>query len=59
MASFGGAQIASNFNPSGTEYPLAVRLTGNFKTAFPDGKPKPAAKPDEQKPEEKPATNPV
>jgi ABC-type uncharacterized transport system involved in gliding motility auxiliary subunit len=58
MASFAGAQIASNFNSSETEYPLAVRLTGKFKTAFPDGKPKPAPSPGEQKPEEKPATEP-
>ena len=28
------------FKPSGTEYPLAVRLTGKFKTAFPEGRPK-------------------
>src|SRR6266576_1476952 len=28
------------FKPSGTEYPLAVRLTGKFKTAFPEGQPK-------------------
>jgi len=32
------------FQPSGTEYPLAVRLTGKFKTAFPDGKPRPEDK---------------
>jgi len=55
MASFGGAQIANNFVASGTEFPLAIRLTGNFKTAFPEGKPKPAPSPGEQKPEEKPA----
>ncbi|HYS51947.1 MAG TPA: GldG family protein, partial [Burkholderiales bacterium] len=28
------------FKPSGTEYPLAVRLSGKFKTAFPEGQPK-------------------
>jgi ABC-type uncharacterized transport system involved in gliding motility auxiliary subunit len=28
------------FAPSGTEYPLAVRLSGKFKTAFPEGPPK-------------------
>jgi ABC-type uncharacterized transport system involved in gliding motility auxiliary subunit len=55
MASIAGGQIASNFNASGTEYPLAIRLAGKFKTAFPDGKPKPAPSPGEQKPEEKPA----
>ena len=36
------------FKPSGTEYPLAVRLTGKFKTAFPEGRPK-----DEDKGEKK------
>ena len=46
------------FKPSGTEYPLAVRLTGKFKTAFPEGRPKDedngekkAAKAPEAKPE--------
>jgi ABC-type uncharacterized transport system involved in gliding motility auxiliary subunit len=53
-ASYAAGQIAGNLIPSGTEYPLAIRLTGKFKTAFPDGKPKPA-NPPEQKPEEKPA----
>ncbi|HEV2839866.1 MAG TPA: GldG family protein [Chthoniobacterales bacterium] len=55
MASLAAGQIASNLTPSGTEYPLAIRLAGRFKTAFPDGKPKPAASPSEPKPEEKPA----
>jgi ABC-type uncharacterized transport system involved in gliding motility auxiliary subunit len=55
MASLAAGQIAKDLTPSGTEYPLAVRLTGRFKTAFPDGKPKPAAPPPEQKPDEKPA----
>lgn len=55
MASLAAGQIANNFSPSGTEHPLAIRLTGRFKTAFPDGKPKPAASPAEPKPEEKPA----
>lgn len=55
MASLAAGQIAANLTPSGTEYPLAIRLTGRFKTAFPDGKPKPAASPAEQKPDEKPA----
>ena len=53
MASFGGGEISRNFTPSGTEFPLAIRLAGKFKTAFPDGKPKPA-NPAEQKPDEKP-----
>jgi len=54
MASMAAGQIAGNFAASGTEYPLAIRLSGKFKTAFPDGKPKPASPP-EQKTEEKPA----
>jgi ABC-type uncharacterized transport system involved in gliding motility auxiliary subunit len=37
MAEFGGADKDSK--PAGTEYALAIRLTGKFKTAFPDGKP--------------------
>jgi ABC-type uncharacterized transport system involved in gliding motility auxiliary subunit len=53
LASMAAGQIASNFNATGTEYPLAVRLAGKFKSAFPDGKPKPA-NPAEQKPDEKP-----
>ena len=53
-ASYAAGQIANNMAPGATEYPLAIRLTGKFKTAFPDGKPKPAASPAEQKPDEKP-----
>ena len=53
MAAMGGQNILNDFKPSGTEYALAVRLTGKFKTAFPDGKPK------EAKPDEKPSTNTV
>src|SRR6266853_1743721 len=35
-----GEAALRGFKPSGTEYPLAVRLTGKFKTAFPEGRPK-------------------
>ncbi len=52
-ASFAGGQIVNNLTLTGVEYPMAIRLTGKFKTAFPDGKPKPATSP-EPKPEEKP-----
>jgi ABC-type uncharacterized transport system involved in gliding motility auxiliary subunit len=41
-AQFSPDQVVANFKASGKEYPLAVRLTGNFKTAFPEGKPKAA-----------------
>src|SRR5258706_464874 len=35
-----GEAAVREFKPSGTEYPLAVRLAGKFKTAFPEGRPK-------------------
>jgi ABC-type uncharacterized transport system involved in gliding motility auxiliary subunit len=58
MARYGGESVATDFKPSGKEFPLALRLTGKFKTAFPQGKPKPPAN-DEQnkeaKKDEKPA----
>lgn len=41
-AEMGGERIIHDFKSSGTQYPLAVRLTGKFKTAFPEGKPKAA-----------------
>jgi ABC-type uncharacterized transport system involved in gliding motility auxiliary subunit len=43
MAQMGGEAIVRSFKPSGIEYDLAIRLTGKFKTAFPNGKPGPAA----------------
>ena len=52
MAQMSGEEIAKSFKPSGIEYPLAIRLSGKFKTAFPAGKPKPAeAEPNEKKEE--------
>ncbi len=39
MANMAGESILKDFKPSGTEYALAIRLTGKFKTAFPLGKP--------------------
>ncbi|HLX68770.1 MAG TPA: GldG family protein, partial [Verrucomicrobiae bacterium] len=38
-ANFSGENVLKEFKPSGIQYALAVRLTGQFKTAFPDGKP--------------------
>jgi ABC-type uncharacterized transport system involved in gliding motility auxiliary subunit len=56
MANLAGENIMQDFKPSGVNYNLAVRLTGKFKTAFPDGAPQ--AKKDEKsegekKPDEK------
>jgi ABC-type uncharacterized transport system involved in gliding motility auxiliary subunit len=39
MASMGGESVLSGFKASGVNYKLAIRLTGKFKTAFPDGQP--------------------
>ncbi|CAN5329834.1 GldG family protein [soil metagenome] len=39
--------ILDSFRPSGEEKTLGLRLTGKFKTAFPDGKPAPPAEPGE------------
>ena len=41
----GGEEIIHKFQPSGTEYALAVRLTGKAKTAFPNGAPTPSPSP--------------
>lgn len=38
-AMFNGRKILDDFDASGKEFPLAVRLRGKFKTAYPDGKP--------------------
>jgi ABC-type uncharacterized transport system involved in gliding motility auxiliary subunit len=35
-----GEAAVRGFQPSGIEYPLAIRLTGKFKTAFSEGQPK-------------------
>jgi ABC-type uncharacterized transport system involved in gliding motility auxiliary subunit len=60
LANFSGESIMKEFKPSGVEYALAIRLTGKFKTAFPDGAPQEkkdekadTEKKDEKKPEEK------
>lgn len=49
MAQFGATE---EFKASGTEYKLGVRLSGKFKSAFPDGKPNADAKDDAKKDED-------
>jgi len=52
MANMDGGSLRDGIKPSGVNYALGIRLTGKFKTAFPDGEPKDAgetngvAKPD-------------
>jgi len=41
-ASMAAEQIVKEFKASGVNYAMAVRLTGKFKTAFPEGAPKPS-----------------
>lgn len=64
MANLSGQNVMKEFKPSNTAYAMAVRLTGKFKTAFPNGKPeekkdeakkdgdKKAEKPEEKKPDD-------
>src|SRR5690242_18599441 len=39
MANMSPQSMMNDFKPTGVQYDLAVRLTGKFKTAFPDGNP--------------------
>ncbi len=50
-----GDEATANFKPEGKERPLALRLSGRFKTAFPDGLPQEKAGEKDKKPEPKPA----
>jgi ABC-type uncharacterized transport system involved in gliding motility auxiliary subunit len=40
LANISADNILKEFKPSGVNYKLAIRLSGKFKTAFPDGEPK-------------------
>lgn len=50
-----GESAISGFKPEDTEFALALKLTGKFKTAFPDGKPADKPKEDPNAPEAGPA----
>lgn len=52
LANMGNA-VMSGFKPTGVTYNLAVRLTGKFKTAFPNGKPGATSSPDNKNTEKK------
>lgn len=54
MAQLSGNNIMQNFKPSDENYALAVRLTGHFKTAFPNGEPAASKKADDKKDETTP-----
>jgi len=55
IATLSGEPSTRGFQPVGEELPLAIRLTGKFFSAFPEGKPKPYAPPraDKKKDEKK------
>ena len=48
IATLSGEPATRGFQPSGSPYPLAIRLSGKFKTAFPEGKPKPYEPPSQE-----------
>ena len=54
LANMSPSKIVDDFKASDTQYNLAVRLDGKFKTAFPDGKPEAPKTGDEKKEEAKP-----
>jgi ABC-type uncharacterized transport system involved in gliding motility auxiliary subunit len=57
-AQFNSNKIVNEFKASGKEFPLAIRLQGRFKTAFPSGPPADNAVPvTEDTAKEKPASN--
>lgn len=45
IATLSGEPSTRGYQPSGEEYPLAIRLSGKFKSAFPNGKPAPMMPP--------------
>jgi ABC-type uncharacterized transport system involved in gliding motility auxiliary subunit len=59
MANLSGENVMKDFKRSGTQYALAIRLAGKFKTAFPNGRPEEKKEEDkdkkdaDKKPEEK------
>jgi len=53
IATLSGEPSTRGFQPSGEELPLAIRLTGKFHTAFPEGRPEPFGARDRKKAEEK------
>jgi ABC-type uncharacterized transport system involved in gliding motility auxiliary subunit len=56
IATLSGEPSTRGFEPTREEMPLAIRLTGTFHTAFPEGKPKPYGAPADQKKKAEEAT---
>jgi len=58
LANLSGDSALKELKPTGVDYVLAATLTGKFKTAFPDGKPKAAPTPDGEKQDESTTNSP-
>ena len=50
IATLSGEPSTRGFQPSGEEMPLAMRLSGKFRSAFPNGPPEPMLRPGEKAP---------
>lgn len=59
IATLSGEPSTRGFQPSGKEEPLAIRLSGKFKSAFPNGAPEPLRPRDAKKEDEKAAPKPA
>lgn len=59
IATLSGEPSTRGFQPTGKEEPLAIRLAGKFKTAFPNGAPTPPAPPPKPGEEVKPHVSPT
>ena len=54
IATLSGEPSMRGFQPSGEEHPLAIRLTGKFRSAFPNGAPAPMGQRGDEKKAEAP-----
>jgi ABC-type uncharacterized transport system involved in gliding motility auxiliary subunit len=56
----GADAVRKELKSANTSYPIAIRLSGKFKTAFPNGKPEPKSSPEpSQSPKPVPSTTPT
>jgi ABC-type uncharacterized transport system involved in gliding motility auxiliary subunit len=58
----GADAVRKELKSDNISYPIAIRLSGKFKTAFPNGKPEPKSSPEPSespKPESSPSTSPT
>src|SRR5262249_23455339 len=58
IATLSGEPSTRGFQPSGEEMPLAIRLSGKFRTAFPEGPPQSPVPPSRDKKDEEKKPDP-